>query len=561
MFAAILRQRDRRDTLNLPRHGHRITIAAMTDMDIRRVDAPALKAQLHDGGEIAVLDARNEGVFAMRHLLMAACVPLGRLEERINDMVPRRAARVVWCDDGNGVASRAAARMAALGYDNVAVLDGGIAAWEDAGYRLYSGVHVPSKAFAEVVEHEAGTPWISAEDLSGLIESGADIAIYDSRSYGEYHNNSIPNAISVPGAELVYRFADMTPSRDTMVIVNCGGRTRSIIGAQSLIDAGFSNKIVSLKDGTMAWHLAGLDVVRGATRQPPDLSDAGGKAALSAAARVAARNNIARIDLAALESWRNEAAMRSLYIIDVRTPAEYQAGHLPGSRSVPGGQLVQETDSHAATWGARIVLIDDNGVRATMTASWLKQMGWRDTAVLALDGVAADALDKGPYLARVLGLEDNAARLIAVADLRAGLDDGSIQLIDLNFSRDYAQNHIPGAWFATRSRLADARTKLPDAKTVVLTSPDGVLARLAAADVLDRPVLALDGGTQAWIAAGLPLETGTARMADIADDVQLSARERGENREDAMHAYLAWEIELVNQMASDDDHRFAIMTG
>ncbi len=561
MFAAILRQRDRRDTLNLPRHGHRITIAAMTDMDIRRVDAPALKAQLHDGGEIAVLDARNEGVFAMRHLLMAACVPLGRLEERINDMVPRRAARVVWCDDGNGVASRAAARMAALGYDNVAVLDGGIAAWEDAGYRLYSGVHVPSKAFAEVVEHEAGTPWISAEDLSGLIESGADIAIYDSRSYGEYHNNSIPNAISVPGAELVYRFADMTPSRDTMVIVNCGGRTRSIIGAQSLIDAGFSNKIVSLKDGTMAWHLAGLDVVRGATRQPPDLSDAGGKAALSAAARVAARNNIARIDLAALESWRNEAAMRSLYIIDVRTPAEYQAGHLPGSRSVPGGQLVQETDSHAATWGARIVLIDDNGVRATMTASWLKQMGWRDTAVLALDGVAADALDKGPYLARVLGLEDNAARLIAVADLRAGLDDGSIQLIDLNFSRDYAQNHIPGAWFATRSRLADARTKLPDAKTVVLTSPDGVLARLGAADVLDRPVLALDGGTQAWIAAGLPLETGTARMADIADDVQLSARERGENREDAMHAYLAWEIELVNQMASDDDHRFAIMTG
>ena len=533
----------------------------MTDMDIRRFDAPALKAQLHDGGEIAVLDARNEGVFAMRHLLMAACVPLGRLEERINDMVPRRAARVVWCDDGNGVASRAAARMAALGYDNVAVLDGGIAAWEDAGYRLYSGVHVPSKAFAEVVEHEAGTPWISAEDLSGLIESGADIAIYDSRSYGEYHNNSIPNAISVPGAELVYRFADMTPSRDTMVIVNCGGRTRSIIGAQSLIDAGFSNKIVSLKDGTMAWHLAGLDVVRGATRQPPDLSDAGGKAALSAAARVAARNNIARIDLAALESWRNEAAMRSLYIIDVRTPAEYQAGHLPGSRSVPGGQLVQETDSHAATWGARIVLIDDNGVRATMTASWLKQMGWRDTAVLALDGVAADALDKGPYLARVLGLEDNAARLIAVADLCAGLDDGSIQLIDLNFSRDYAQNHIPGAWFATRSRLADARTKLPDAKTVVLTSPDGVLARLAAADVLDRPVLALDGGTQAWIAAGLPLETGTARMADIADDVQLSARERGENREDAMHAYLAWEIELVNQMASDDDHRFAIMTG
>jgi rhodanese-related sulfurtransferase len=532
----------------------------MTDIKIRRVDAPGLKAQLHDGGEIAVLDARAEGVFAARHLLMAACVPLDRLEERINDMVPRRAARVVWCDDGDGLASRAAARMAALGYDNVAVLDGGITAWEEAGYRLYSGVHVPSKAFAEVVEHEAETPWISAQDLSALIESNADIAIYDSRSYGEYHNNSIPCAISVPGAELVYRFADLTPSRDTTVIVNCGGRTRSIIGAQSLIDAGFSNKIVSLKDGTMAWHLAGLDVVQGATRQPPELSDSGDKAAQNAAARVGAANSIERIDLAALESWRDEAAVRSLYIFDVRTLAEYEGGHLPGSRPVPGGQLVQETDSHAATWGARIVLVDDNGVRATMTASWLKQMGWRDTVVLALDSVAAGVLDKGPYIARVLGLEDNAARRIAVADLRAGLDDGSMQLVDLNYSRDYAQNHIPGAWFGTRGRLAAALKSLPDAKTIVLTSPDGVLARLAAVE-MDRPVRVLDGGTQAWIAAGLPLEAGTARMADTADDVQLSARERGENREDAMRAYLAWEIELVNQMASDDDQRFALTTG
>jgi rhodanese-related sulfurtransferase len=531
----------------------------MTEIEIRRVDAPALKAQLRDGGEIAVLDAREEGVFAARHLLMAACLPLGRIEERIDGMVPRRTARVVWCDDGEGLAGRAAARMAALGYGDVAVLDGGIAAWEAAGYRLYSGVHVPSKAFAEVVEHEAATPWISAKELGALIESGADIAIYDSRSYGEYHDNSIPGAISVPGAELVYRFADLTPSPDTTVIVNCGGRTRSIIGAQSLIDAGFANKIVSLKDGTMAWHLAGLEVVRGATRRPPELSPAGGKAAQAAAARVAARNGIARIDLAGLAAWREAAAARSLYIVDVRTPREYEAGHLPGSRSVPGGQLVQETDSHAATWGARIVLIDDNGVRATMTASWLRQMGWRDTAVLALDSVAAGTLDTGPYIPRVLGLEENAAALISVADLRAGLDDGSMRLVDLDNSRDYARNHIPGAWFATRGRLAGALATLPDADTTVLTSPDGALARLAAVE-LDGPALALDGGTQAWIAAGLALEAGATRMAHTADDVQLSARERGANREEAMRAYLAWEIELVNQMASDDDQRFEIIS-
>src|SRR6185369_13609751 len=209
--------------------------------DIGYVSAGQLKAQLHDGGEIALLDAREEGVFHARHLLLASCVPLGRLELLIDDLVPRRGTRVVWCDDNDGSALRAARRMSQFGYADVAVLEGGIAAWEAAGYRVYSGVHVPSKAFAVVVEHEAGTPYVSAPELKALIDSGADIAIFDSRSYEEYHNNSIPTAISVPGAELVYRFADLMPSQATTVIVNCGGRTRSIIGAQSLINAGVAN--------------------------------------------------------------------------------------------------------------------------------------------------------------------------------------------------------------------------------------------------------------------------------------------------------------------------------
>jgi rhodanese-related sulfurtransferase len=216
----------------------------------RRISAEVLKAQLHDGQEIARLDAREEATFDKRHLFLASCVPLSRLEMMIDDLVPRRSTRVVWCDDGEGVAARAAGRMLALGYTHVALLDGGLTAWEHAGYRVYNGVHVPSKAFAEVVEHAAHTPWITADQLKGMIDRGDDIVIFDSRSYEEYHSNSIPGAISVPGAELVYRFTDLTPSPHTTVIVNCGGRTRSIIGAQSLLNAGFPNRIVSLQNGT-----------------------------------------------------------------------------------------------------------------------------------------------------------------------------------------------------------------------------------------------------------------------------------------------------------------------
>ena len=215
---------------------------------------------------------------------------------------------------------------------------------------------------------------------------------------------AFPGAISVPGAELVYRFTDLVPSPDTTVIVNCGGRTRSIIGAQALRNAGFRNRIVSLKDGTMAWHLAGFEVVHGAARRPPDVSDAGLKAATEAAARVAARCNIQRIDRATLAAWRAEAGRRTLYVLDVRTPEEYEAGHLDGARSAPGGQLVQETDAHIATWNARVVLVDDNGIRATMTASWLKQMGWNDVAVLVAGPGDGDWVT-GPYRPRVLGLD------------------------------------------------------------------------------------------------------------------------------------------------------------
>jgi rhodanese-related sulfurtransferase len=283
---------------------------------------------------------------------------------------------------------------------------------------------VPSKADAEEVEHEAGTPYGTAPELKALIDSGADIAIFDSRSYEEYHNNSIPTAISVPGAELVYRFADMVPSPDTTVIVNCGGRTRSIIGAQALRNAGFPNKIMSLKDGTMAWHLAGFEVVHGATGRPPDVSEAGRRAALDATRVVAERCGIGRIDKATLAAWRAEADRRTLYVLDVRTPEEYRAGHLAGARSAPGGQLVQETDAHIATWNARVVLVDDNGVRATMTASWLKQMGWNDVAVLVAKPSGGDC-QSGPHVPRVLGLEGAAVPSIEPAALRDKLAAGA----------------------------------------------------------------------------------------------------------------------------------------
>ena len=278
-------------------------------------------------------------------------------------------------------------------------------------------------------------------------------------------------------------------------------------------------------------------------------SEPGHAAARARAAGVARRFGIESIGPDTLAAWRAEADIRALYVFDVRTPEEYAAGHLPGVKNVPGGQLVQETERHAAIWGGRVVLIDDDGVRAIMTAHWMTQMGW-DAVAMTVNPPQGET---GPSRTPALGLERLTAPEVGVVGV-AGKT-----VVDLDWSRSYFDGHIPGAWFAIRSRLDTDMAKLPAGQPVVFTSSDGVLARFAAAEWSGTE--ALTGGTQAWIAAGRPLETGATRMASAAEDMRLRAREMPGSVEDAMRAYLSWEIELVNQMATDDDQRFRVMAG
>ncbi len=524
----------------------------------KKITAEALKKLLQNRQEVAIVDVREEDTFSNRHLLMASCLPLSRLETVAPRLLPRPGLPIVVCDDGGGLAERGYARLKAAGYTDVAILDGGVEAWALAGYRLYSGVHVPSKGFAEVVEHECHTPYLSAQEVNELIGKKADILIFDSRSYEEFNSNSLPTARSVPGAELVYRFHELVPSADTLVIVNCGGRTRSIIGAQSLINAGVPNKVCSMKDGTMAWHLAGYELIHGATHYVPQVSSTGLAQAQARAEQVARKFNVKEIDHAQLAHFRAEAADTTLYVLDVRTPEEYAAGHLPDTVGVAGGQLVQETDNWVASWEARIVLVDDNGVRARMTASWLSQMGYAHVFVLK-DAMAGQRLEKGegPAPADRFPLAGPAPQTLTVAQLERALKAGAAAVIDVGISKSYGKGHIPGAWHAVRSRLEQNLASLPPVDLLVFTAADVTLARHAAAEVaaLGRKVALLDGGNAAWKAAGLALETGQDRMLDEPDDIWLPPRERKSDRERHMREYLSWEIDLVNQMSTDDDSR------
>jgi rhodanese-related sulfurtransferase/predicted metal-dependent enzyme (double-stranded beta helix superfamily) len=517
--------------------------------------ASELKAMLGDGEELALLDLREEGIFAEGHLLRAAALPLSRLELRLAALVPRRGTRIVLCDDGDGLVDRAARRLMHFGYRNLAALDGGVPGWTRAGYELFSGVHVPSKAFGEFVEQQAQTPHMSAAEVKALMDRRADMVVLDSRPLDEYRRMSIPGGIDCPGAELVHRFHAVVRSPETLVVVNCAGRTRSIIGAQSLIDAGVANRVVALENGTMGWHLAGLALEHGQVRQAPAPPPSALDAARRAASRIAERCGVTIIDEARLETLRGESDVRTLYLFVVRSPEEYSAGHRPGARSAPGGQLVQATDAYVGTRNARIVLLDSDGVRARMTAAWLVQMGLRDIHVLDEPGALTET---GLEPQRVLGAV-GAASSIGVDELAALLEQGRALVVDVEGSIAYREGHIPGAWFALRSRLAQALPKFPGDGHLVLTSCDGQLATLAAAELealTTRPVTVLAGGTVAWRDAGRSLASGDEHMADAAVDAWSRPYDHGSGAAEAMRAYLTWETGLLAQIARDGDARF-----
>ncbi len=528
---------------------------------MQTIDAQALKSMLRDGAELALIDVREQDPFSREHLLFACCIPLSRLELLLDSLMPRRSVRTVVMDGGDensaAWAARAAERLIALGYTDVAVLEGGLEAWRAAGYEIFSGVNVPSKAFGEIVEQSCHTPQITPQALGARLQAGERVLILDARPMAEYQRMNIPGGIDMPGAELVYRVHDLALDPEVPIVVNCAGRTRSIIGTQSLINAGIPNPVAALKGGTMGWRLAGLALEHGQRRAAPPPSAAGVAKAKAAVRKVGARANVCTIDRAQLRTFVDESDTRTVYVFDVRSPEEYAAGHLPGSRSAPGGQLVQATDEYVAVRNPRVVLVDDTEVRATMTASWLLQMGWPEVYVLA-GGIGAQGLEAGVPAPRVLGLDP--ARMLEPLHLTQQLGQAGVAVLDLAASSMHRAAHIPGAWWGVRARLAQALAAIGEVQRLVLTSEDGTLAQLAAADARalrpDLDVRALAGGNQAWQAAGLPVAAGLERPTCAVDDVWYKPYEHVEADPEAMQGYLTWEVDLVPQIARDGDARF-----
>lgn len=504
--------------------------------------------------EIAFLDVREEAPHAEGHPLFAANFPTTRLELEAYTRFPRRDVPVVLMDNGEGLAEQAFKTLINMGYSDVAVFEDGLDAWKAAGGELFIDVNVPSKAFGEMMEEACHTPSMAAEDVKAMQDTNADMVIVDVRRFDEYQTMCIPGGISVPGAELVLRVPDLAPNPETQVIVNCAGRTRGLIGTQSLVNAGIPNPVAFLRNGTIGWTLAQQALDTGQSRtfgQTPEVAKA---AASERARRVADSAGVKRASKGDLRNWQKESD-RTTYYFDVRSLSEYEAGHLPGFYPVHGGQLVQETEMNAPVRGARIVLVDDDGTRANMTASWLAQMAWD---VYVVDGLEpGDFSEIGSWKRPLPTI--SATKEISSDSLKDWLDSGDTVVIDVSKHAQFKKGHIPGAWYLLRSLLDSSVAKLPSASRYVVTCSDGQLSRLVAPELeakLGGNVCVLTNGNASWLESGYEMELGETNLASDPIDRYRRPYEGTDVGPEAMRAYLDWEFGLIEQMRRDGTHHF-----
>jgi rhodanese-related sulfurtransferase len=317
--------------------------------------------------------------------------------------------------------------------------------------------------------------------------------------------------------------------------------------------------VLSLKNGTSGWVLAGLELERGADRVAMPAPSAEGRAVAEAfAARVATEDGVRMLKVDELPSLMARANRETVYLVDVRTREEYLAGHIPGFWWMPGGQCVQRADDVAAVRTGTVVFCCDGTVRASVTASWYRQMGYEN--VFALAGGATAWAAAGRPLASgadepVEALVTKArarVRQIPPAELARLLSSGRPPLVlFVDPSDRFAAGHVPGARWLSRSWLELRIGELASdrATPIVVTDDEGEDAILAAATLMDEgygDVAALAGGTAAWRKSGGTVEQGLAGVLRPPDDVVPAGPDRSYAD---MINYLRWEERLGHKYA------------
>lgn len=515
------------------------TIAVQALIDLMRSDAP-----------YALFDVREIGEAESGHILGATFLPRRMIEFRIADLVPVRATTIVVYDEGGKRAERAAETLHQLGYADVAVLAGGTAAWRQAGKVLTEGSNVPSKLFGEHVHDQDHTPSVSATTLRDWQRDNTKFLVCDIRTPEEYARSRIPGAFSTPGFDVGLCMPDLK-DRSVPVVVNCAGRTRSIIACETLRHLGMEN-VYALENGTMGWVLSDGTLEKGGGQGLIAPSATGRATAHDRALKMAQSVGAVFVEPAQIRQWlaERDQGQSNVYFFDVRQTREYDSGHIDGFTILPGALAIQRTDEFMPVRQAQVVFADDDETRALISAYWLRRSGFPKVAVLK-GGIGAWT-DAGFSLTRArqrrapLAHAEGRAEIahVSARDVPQFLTSGA-KVVHVDTSTEFAKRHLAGASWLPRGWLEERVADLvPDRnQSLLVTCRDGQQSLFAALTLKRlgyRNVAVLAGGMAA--ADGLAVERGPDPAAEEPKDFILPPYAKGVA---GMQRYLEWETKLT----------------
>ena len=508
-----------------------------------KITPETVRSWISDKEEVAFIDVREIGQHTNGHPFFSISIPYSLFEFNIKILVPNKQTRVILIDNNNGISDLVYNIAHQMGYSNISIIEGGVEEWVSAGYKLFDGINVPSKSFGELIEKYFHTPSITAKELAQKQKNNENYIVIDGRPFLEYNKMSIPKSICCPNAELFYRVSSYIKDINTEIIINCAGRTRSIIGAQTLINFGIKNKVKALENGTQGWFLSELSLEHNKNKYlevlPNDLEI---QQLQNKVLKLINNLNIDLIDLKKAQQLIIDKK-KSTFIFDVTTSKTINI--TPGIiMNVPGGQLIQATDKYIGVWKATVILVDDGDlIRAGTTSFWLKKMGYE-----------VYILKEGLLKAQTLKFTKEIDHKLIDLDFINLEDLVKIKkqiLYDIRSSKDFCKMRIKNSIWLNRAHLYREKTKTDD--PIIIITDNLEKASLIVKDLKQKDkgaIIKVYKWNQNEITSypsviDVTIET-LSEQNNIDFNFHTHMRHDG-NKEHAKQ-YLEWEINLVSKM-------------
>ena len=508
-----------------------------------KITPETVRSWISDKEEVAFIDVREIGQHTNGHPFFSISIPYSLFEFNIKILVPNKQTRVILIDNNNGISDLVYNIAHQMGYSNISIIEGGVEEWVSAGYKLFDGINVPSKSFGELVEKYFHTPSITAKELAQKQKNNENYIVIDGRPFLEYNKMSIPKSICCPNAELFYRVSSYIKDINTEIIINCAGRTRSIIGAQTLIDFGIKNKVKALENGTQGWFLSELSLEHNKNKYlevlPNDLEI---QQLQNKVLKLINDLNIELIDLKKAQQLIIDKK-KSTFIFDVTTSKTINI--TPGTiMNVPGGQLIQATDKYIGVWKATVILVDDGDlIRAGTTSFWLKKMGYE-----------VYILKEGLLKAQTLKFTKEIDHKLIDLDFINLEDLVKIKkqiLYDIRSSKDFCKMRIKNSIWLNRAHLYREKTKTDD--PIIIITDNLEKASLIVKDLKQKDkgaIIKVYKWNQNEITSYPSLIDVTIETLSEQNNIDFNFHTHMRHDGNKEHAkqYLEWEINLVSKM-------------